>query len=108
MILGILLGLMSLILVLSLGLSGYLYTKLVIFTIKLENLETGARVFSMFKEQALAEITHLKLAPKASEVPMSIDAIEDYFKSTEFAKMSKDNTERFDLEYLSSLEERRL
>ena len=103
MILGILLGLLSSMLLISLAVSVFMYVKLSEIKLLISSLEEKSKVFSMFKEQALAEIIQLK-----TTVTTSLPKLDDLMSDADIKKMNGEYNQEFEAEYLKILEERSL
>lgn len=103
MILGILLGLLSAMLLISLAVSVFIYVKFSEIKMKLEDFKSQIDIFKMFKEQTLVEIIQLKnglsfIQPKE----------EDVLGPDQIKKINDDQDLAFEEEYLKALEARSL
>lgn len=103
MILGILLGLLSSMLLISLSISVFIYVKFSEINMKLNEFKSSMSVLNMFKEQTLAEIIQLK-----SNSAFAAVKDEDVLNPETLQKINKAQELAFEEEYLKALEARSL
>ena len=103
MILGILLGLLSSMLLISLAVSVFIYVKFSEINMKLNEFKSSISVLNMFKEQTLAEIIQLKNNSAFASVKADEALNPDLIK-----KINEAQDSAFEEEYLRALEARSL
>lgn len=103
MILGILLGLLSAMLLISLAVSVIIYVKFNEINMHMQEFRRQLEVFRMFKEQTLVEITQLKMGTVAN-LPEESESL----TPEEIKKINDAQNLAFEMEYLKALEAKSL
>ena len=114
MILGILLGLLSVMLMISLAISTFMFIKYKELSIKLQmndsqvyinldSIKSQLSIFNMFKEQTLAKMIQLE-----NTLAFSQPKEGDITGNDEIRKINEEQFKAFEEEYLKALEERSL
>ena len=103
MILGILLGLLSSMLLISLAVSVFIYVKLSELNMKLNEFKSQINILNMFKEQTLAEVIQLKNNSALASIKE-----EEVIDPEMLKKINQAQDLAFEEEYLKALEARSL